>query len=1194
LSARQLDRHNGSGAQLTAEQMQAVTRRSGPLLLAAGAGSGKTSVLVERFVRAVREDGIAPGQILAITFTDRAAGELRDRVRARFIQLGDREAARELQGAFVVTFHGFCVRLLRTHALQAGLDPDFQILEEGLAASMRSRAFAAALRELLLHRGEPAVDLLAAYGAERVQAMILDVHDELRSRGELEPRLPRIQPRGSIEIAAQQLLGAAARAALELQAFSEQPPGKRVRQGLKALEGAVALLESPSVRIPSPGELAALKLPSGSSALAGPDCEAYRAALESYARICIDTHGAAACELLDCLLASFNDTYTALKQARGVLDFDDLELHARSLLERDPALRASFSERFQLLMVDEFQDSNPRQLAILGALERENLCTVGDELQSIYGFRHADVSLFTERRARLQEQQATITLARNFRAREPLIQTINAVFSKRFSEDYMALIPGRQEQPRAPEDGEALVELLLTDKRSEDQGQPEANSATVSSWRTREAHQLAARIAELIGSGATVAADVVVLLRALGDVSAYEHALAARGIPTIAAVGGFWSHQQVGDLLCYLRALANPLDELSLFSTLASPLVGISSDGLASIADQARAAPSTVWETIAGIAPSLGQRLGDTDQRALERFCADLVGERATAATRPIAELIQRAVSLSGYQEHVLSRTWGERRLANVHKLMRVAQVFESSEGRDLRAFLDHVAQLELAGGRSEPDAPVTEQDLQAVRLMSIHAAKGLEFAVVCLADLGRVPYLRAPDLLVGSGSPKGTARLGVQLVSLDGSESVGALDFDQLRLNRRREEAAEEQRIIYVAMTRARERLLLSGAADFENWPGQTPASPPIGWLAPALVGDLPALLAHKGTSVQLIPGTVATQVRCWLDGAEAEDPGATVCSAPAPPAPAKRIQRAPSRRSPTALTGEPSRGQLTLPGLAATDPPAAHRIYGKRTLSYSSLASYGRCGYRYYLEEVLGIPEARSFSEVEGADRLAGRARGQIVHRLLESVDFSQPLPPSTNAVGEIATELGLDVAAPEREQIASMVAGALKGDLARRLADVSDLRREQPFGFALGASEPLITGVFDVLARESHEHWLIVDYKTDRLTAQTDLAALLERQYSIQRLIYGLAALRGGASEVEVVHWFLERPQEWVTHRFGKSDVGELERQLIGSLQGMRDGGFPVSDTPHRDLCLTCPARRGLCSWEESHTLRRSPDD
>ncbi len=169
---------------LTPEQEEAAARRRGPLLLAAGAGSGKTSVLVERFVRAVREDGIAPGRILAITFTERAAAELRGRVRARLLELGEREAARDTEGAAIGTFHGFCARLLRTHALTAGLDPDFAILDEASAGRLALLAFRHALAGLLVgERHGEVVDVLAAYGADRVRGMVLGVYAELRSRG---------------------------------------------------------------------------------------------------------------------------------------------------------------------------------------------------------------------------------------------------------------------------------------------------------------------------------------------------------------------------------------------------------------------------------------------------------------------------------------------------------------------------------------------------------------------------------------------------------------------------------------------------------------------------------------------------------------------------------------------------------------------------------------------------------------------------------------------------------------------------------------------------------------------------------------------------------------------------------------------------------------------------------------------------
>src|ERR1700676_1264441 len=418
----------------TQEQQEAIARRSGPLALAASAGSGKTSVLVERYVRAVREDGLAPGRILAITFTDRAAGELRARVRARLQELGERAAARDTEAAFVSTFHGFCARLLRAHPLLTGLDPQFAILDEGLAARLRERAFRAALGDFVAGERSGAVDLLAGYGADRVRSMVQGVHAELRSRGRRRPRLPE--------------------------------------------------LPHPAVDVP----------------------------------------GAEACALLDELLEAYDRSYEALKRGRAAADFDDLELLARELLDEHAGVREAWSARFEMLMVDEFQDTNARQFAILRSLDRGNLFTVGDELQSIYGFRHADVSLFRARRAELAAGSGgpagpggSLALVRNFRSPARLLDVVNAVFERRFGDEYRPLVAadlGESDGVHAAKNGsepgsEPLVELLLSDKCG---WEADGGSAP---WRRAEARMLAARVAALVQSGQGRAGDVVVLLRAL-------------------------------------------------------------------------------------------------------------------------------------------------------------------------------------------------------------------------------------------------------------------------------------------------------------------------------------------------------------------------------------------------------------------------------------------------------------------------------------------------------------------------------------------------------------------------------------------------------------------------------------------------------------------------------------------------------
>jgi len=1114
---------SGEGPELTIEQEQAIARRAEPLLVSAAAGSGKTSVLVERFVRAVREDGIAPGRILAITFTERAAGELRERVRARLLGLGERQAARDTEAAFVGTFHGFCARLLRAQPLAAGVDPDFVVLEEGLAGRMRGRAFEQAVRSWLAEDRDEAAEVLAAYGVDRIGTMLEQVYLELRSRGERLPHLP---------VAA---LG-----------------GDASEEGLEA---------------------------------------------------------AGVCALLGELLERFGVAYEGLKQARSAVDFDDLELLAQRLLLEREAVRAAWAERFELLMVDEFQDTNPRQLAILRALDRENLFTVGDELQSIYGFRHADVSLFRERRDQLQERGGSLPLTYNFRSRAELLDVVNAVFAERFP-SMPALMAGRADA--AEHEQRPAVELLLTDVDGWEEREALAERVAAGlppaqAWRQAEARLLAQRVGELVRSGRAQAGEVVVLLRASGDLEVFERALQLVGLRTLAAVGAFWGHQQIGDLVAYLRALANPLDEEALYGVLASPLGGCSRDCLALLARSAQASRAGAWETArravgglgvpaatvgaAGDAEEALARIAPEDRAALAAVVGLIERERAGASRRTIAGLIERAIDATGYRAHVLGLNWGERRLANVHKLLRLAREFETSEGRDVRGFLDHVEYLQDAA-RIEPDAPVEGTEPDAVRLMTVHAAKGLEFPFVCVADLGRQPNARMPDLLVDG------SRVGLRLMRLDGAGSSPMLDYEELCAERRRREAEEEDRILYVAMTRARELLLLSASVSFARWPRLGPGATPISWLGPAIFEQLPQMLAEGECSpLELTVGAAGTaRVGLLLNG-----PGAPALEDLPAGEPAREPLDGGGQSVGTPLPdvrpAQPGGGQTVQPGAGAgvgRRPEATPAVLPARiaTLSYSSLTELERCGYRYYLERVLGIGEDRAAARGrEGEAGLEARARGTLVHRLMELLDFARPQSPSPAEVGERARELGLRVGASEREELAKLIASSCDSLLAARIAAAKGVRREHPFAFSLGANEPLINGVIDLLALEADGTSLVVDYKSDRVEATVDLERLVEREYGVQRLLYALAVLRDGAPAVEIVHWFLERG-EWVVARFLAADRLVLEEQLSQRVARTREQPFAVSAHPHRGLCLTCPGRAGLCSWSEAETLREHP--
>ena len=924
-----------SEVDFTEEQLAAIERRSGDLLLDAGAGSGKTSVLVERFARMVLDDGLDVATILTITFTEKAAAELRERIRARLRALGAVDAARATEGAYISTIHGFCARVLRAQALAAGVDPAFAVLDRPTAGRLMDVAFDGALEAV------PGVrELLAGHGVGPVRSVVLGTYAELRSRGETSPELPALSPVAvGLEQARSELLAAAAVAAVGLGGVVD--PGVRVAQALDRL----ARLPDVVAGVPWPGDVDRLKLPGGNGAALSTDaCCAYSEALARFKRACEWEWSVGTVEVLGGLVHAFGERYAALKHGESALDFEDLELMTRDLFLSDRVLAARYRERFAQIMVDEQQDTNAVQLSLIESIADGNLFTVGDAQQSIYAFRHADVALFERRGAALEAVGSRLTLRVNFRSRPEILRALNLAFGTALGERFRPLEIGRTDVEGG---SEPCVELLIADKGSEweDEG-------IAAPWRVAEARALAARIGELVSAG-VAPRDVVLLSRATTDLRAYERALEERGVPTYVIGGrGYWAHPQVIDIVSYMRALANPRDEEALYTVLASPFVAVSLDALVILGAAARGAGVDPWSLLSGPLP---EALAADDRARMESLVAWFAAERAAAARCGLDELIERGLRASGYDLAMLAMPGGVRRLANVRKLMRLAREHEAVAGADLRGFVE----LVQAGGGDprESEAPVEGEALDAVRLMTIHRAKGLEFPVVCVADLGRVPFRTAPVLRLGRDG-----RVGVRLARAGTGAKEFALDYLELRDEQFAAEADEERRLYYVAMTRARERLIVSGAVNVERWLQGAQMYEPMAWVAPALAGQLGDAAAAGGAIVERDGVAVAVTFVRPGDVDESTEP--TPPSSHPPPA--------------------------TPP--APPSPPSLEPESPVSSLSYSSLADYARCGYRFYLERVLRLPGGESEPLLAPAPAgLSAIDRGVIVHALLERLDFA-----------------------------------------------------------------------------------------------------------------------------------------------------------------------------------------------------------
>jgi ATP-dependent helicase/nuclease subunit A len=1154
---------------LTPEQARAVERRDASLLVRAGAGTGKTTVLVERFVRAVVEDGAAVEAMLAITFTEKAAAEMKTRVRRRFLELGRRSDARAAEGAWISTIHSLCSRILRSHALSAGIDPDFRVLAQVEADRLALEAFDGALEEFMADGVHPErIEMVAAHTPDRLRDMVRTAYSHLRSRGQRRPALePTVAPLPAGE--ADRLASTASAALAEL---GSGRASATVAGAIERLEAALDLLADD--RIPDAAELKGIELKGRARALSTQACEDYKSAYREFRSFVLARQEQRDHTMLSGLLELFGERYERAKRERSGLDFEDLELVARDLLARDTGLREVYAGRFAHVLVDEFQDTNPLQNELLELLTRDNLFRVGDENQSIYRFRNADVGVFRSHWDGALGSGRAESITVNFRARGEILDAIDLAFDRIWGERFEPLreAPGaRESKPRI----DPCVELLVVDRpRKRWDEAPGLGDApfgstlgTLPPWRAAEARLLAKRVDELTRDGPYAFGDVVMLFRATTAMGAFERALEERGVPVHVVGGrGYFAQQQVSDLRHWLSALANPLDGLAVYSLLASPLAGLSLDAVALIGLHARRSARDTWWVVSEPPDELLAVLPEADRRRLAAFVQRFVAERRVAGQVALETLIDRAVTGSGYDRHLLALPGGIRRMANVRKLMRMAREFEADEGRDLRGFVDALAELDALEAR-EGEAPLEAEALDAVRMMTIHRAKGLEFPVVCVCDLGKDGRDDEGSLRI---SEDGT--VGLRLAGLGGA--VDSERLERLKAQGKLDAEEEERRIFYVAATRAQEHLILSGATDLERRNEPAELSEPMRWVWRGFCAGLPA------------NGTTGIH--------EDEFEGRQVCVRWTRLTPATLEELLPAAdRVPVAAASdvEPRHEQ---PALELGLPPAPRALPVSR-LSYSGLEAYRRCGYRFYLQRALGLAPVESPlppEESAGEGDMTALLRGSIVHALIERLDFRKPLLPSEEETAAEIERHGVAALPADVADLRAMVERVATSRLRERIATAQRVRTELPFTFTLtppaaGGRSLLMNGVVDVYAVED-AGTLVVDWKSDVLEGREPVDVVAEG-YATQRIVYALAALRAGAERVEVAHCFLERPDEPAVAVYAAADAERLEQELLELARGVVEGSFVPAEEPHAGLCADCPGRAALCVHPPELTLR-----
>lgn len=863
--------------QWTTEQKQCIDARGGTVLVSAAAGSGKTSVLVQRVIGLITdlENPVDVDRLLVVTFTKAAAAEMKQRLSAALSALiaehpEDRRLQRQqmlLPQANISTVHGFCSSLVREQFHLLGLPPGFKVAEEAETALLQEEAASEIVEELY---AEEDADTAAAF---RELAALLSPGRDDRGLFQAVRRLHEFvqsHPFPDAWLREKEAAYTADRPVIETAWGQEVLASLRdTAEGCAALlSRALALTAEEPVMADKYGPVLAREremLTSLSAALAAPgltwDGAAERLAALSFGRLpplrnyedeirknrvtALRDDVKKRLKDIDALLCGseadckadiralsrlvsvlfetvrrYSARFAEKKRRRGLVDFGDLEHYALQLLigedgERTP-LAAELSGRFDEVLVDEYQDTNAAQDALFRALSREeaNLFMVGDVKQSIYGFRQAMPEIFIRRRDGYPpfdgtHYPASITLGNNFRSRREVTDAVNFVFRQLMTRpvggiDYderEALIPSAA-YPDAPD---RETELLIVDGGTREES--DARDAA-------EARVIAVRIREMLasfpiaeGGGLRPArwGDFCILLRSKSaHAAAYVDELNRCGVPAwTSSAGGFFSAPEVAGAVSLLRIIDNPVQDVPLLAVLFSPAFGFTPDDLAEIRQTDRGRSGRRLYTALRRYAREGERQ-ELRERAAD-FLRRLDSWRVLAVTLPADRLIHRVYEDAGLLAAAGAMRHGARRVANLRLLHDNARRFEQNGFRGLSAFVRFLDRMEQQGLDMAPASVAGQED--AVRILSIHNSKGLEFPVVFLAGLGGQFNRESTtaNLLLHPEAGVGMKRRNPETLT-----QWNTLPRQAVALTIRRSERAEELRVLYVAMTRAREKLCM------------------------------------------------------------------------------------------------------------------------------------------------------------------------------------------------------------------------------------------------------------------------------------------------------------------------------------------------------------------------------------------------
>ncbi len=1121
---------NAEHRQLTPAQHTAISDHQRNLIVVAGAGSGKTFVLVERYLTLLDNNPTWPlNAVVAITFTKKAAQEMRDRVRKALEERLNTAATPEIEAiwaarmgamesARIDTIHGLCASILRANAAEVGIDPGFEVLDEVDARILLDNSIDDVL-EAVAHEGSATVRLLTEYEMKTIRDTLI------RLVAEDIPSLPENivgHWQHLWEINAATIIQELRSYPPYLEKAHWQPESgwpkteDKLMDIWNACHPLIATLEQSNdinlclealTKLPSAINMRPKKADAWGSQEIFDEAKATLSKLKEIINETlviigeplgeIDNKSAELLPLWITLIQQIKQVYRLRKQEDGLLDFNDLELLTRDLLVNNATVRERYQgTEFKHLLVDEFQDTNAVQWEIVRGLAKieqgGSLFVVGDPKQSIYQFRGADVSVFEQVKGQItQTGGGDVPLAHSFRTHRSLVDGFNHLFGQILvrdasspARDYEVELGQLMEAKRfdAPSDAAPIEVLYLINE--------DLNAEAMRRW---EAYELANRLKAIVEEEKRLIydkeqrvtrpinyGDIAILYQSTSNILLYEDVFKVVQLPFVTVAGrGYYNRQEVWDLVNLLTALHNPGDNLALASALRSPLFGLSDDALLALRllrhpeDQSKRL--SLFEALhypANVQVDEQERV-IFDQQCLSRL-------RAMAGRVSIADLLQAALDETGYLATLTGLPDGERRRGNVEKL--VDKALESRQVT-LGAFSQYLRDLTTREVR-EGEALIDVKD--SVTLMTVHASKGLEYPLVVLVD---IDWNKGPN----SDPVMLDPTYGLVCKVFDGVQNklLGGYAHKQAERLQNLREIAERKRLFYVAATRAQDYLLLSGARQNkkDTW---------MSWLDAAL--ELGEAINTGSTLEERIWGKLRLTI-------PEHPPADDVFNR-------SDINNQNGWMNPNIQALTPLSDDNQVPLIADIQIEASSAI---RHITATQIADAGGASidptYRQRFRRSVLHDAPLTIERISLRNRhdVSQRIIGEMVHKVLGWWQFREDHSNFDDRLDSYAWELGVVDEGQRKyaiQEAHELLDKMKKSQIYSWLLGSKQLYREIPFVYR--SDKRIIHGVLDVLFQRQDGSWAILDYKTSHVkgykhSADENLLSSHALRYHLQVGVY-----------------------------------------------------------------------------------------